>query len=205
MKSRRWQFGGTILGMFLGLVIGVGIAFGVVWYLNKTPLPFENKAPRADRKDETNGQPRSVQAPQPLPGKPGDTVTEKPRFEFYKILPGEQQAMPQGPVPSAPPAQKAERAAAEPVAQPAAPATASSDQYYLQAGAFQKEKDADNLKARLALLGLEVGVQEVSVPDKGTMHRVRVGPFAGADEMNRVRNQMSQSGIQATPIKIKSP
>ena len=48
------------------------------------------------------------------------------------------------------------------------------------------------------MLGLEAGVQEVTVPDKGTMHRVRVGPFANPDEMNRARNQLSQNGIQAT-------
>lgn len=192
----RKQHGGTILGMFLGLVVGVAIAFGIVWYINKTPLPFQDKAPRAEHRDQTNGQPRSTQAPQPLPGKPGDTVTEKPRFEFYKILPGDQLATPQGaaPAPTPPPPGAQGLPAAVPP---------PSEQFYLQAGAFQKVQDADNLKARLSLLGLDVGVQEVTVPDKGTMHRVRVGPFTSADEMNRVRIQMSQSGIQGTPIKIK--
>lgn len=209
MKSRRWQHGkqdgGMILGLFIGLVVGVGIAFGIVWYLNKTPLPFQDKAPRHERKDETNGQARSGQAPQPLPGKPGDTVTEKPRFEFYKILPGDQQATPQGAPPTQAPAQpqQPDKAVVPPPAAIAAPPAAPAEQFYLQAGAFNKPQDADNLKARLALLGLEVGVQEVSVLDKGTMHRVRVGPFASTDEMNRVRNQMSQSGIQATPIKVR--
>lgn len=219
LKSRRWrhavlrdnmlvkQRGGMIIGLFIGLVVGIGIAFGIVWYLNKTPLPFQDKAPRAERRDETNGQPRAGQAPQPLPGKPGDAVTEKPRFEFYKILPGEQQAAPPATAvrPSTPnvPADKS------PGATPAAPVqdlppTASGEQFYLQAGAFQKPQDADNLKARLALLGLEVGVQEVSVPEKGTMFRVRAGPYGSPEQMNRVRIQMSQSGIQATPIKIKS-
>jgi cell division protein FtsN len=201
MNVRHYQNGGTILGLFLGLVVGVAIAFGIVWYLNKTPLPFQNKAPRAERKDETNGQPRSTQAPQPLPGKPGDTVTEKPRFEFYKILPGEQQATPQGVGPA--PAVPTDKPATPAVPAVAVPPPTQGDVFYLQAGAFQKPQDADNLKARLSLLGLEVGVQEVSVPDKGTMHRVRVGPFPNAEEMNRVRIQMSQSGIQATPIKVK--
>ena len=43
--------GGTLLGIFVGLVIGISIAFGVVWYLNKATLPFQNKyegAPKAD-------------------------------------------------------------------------------------------------------------------------------------------------------------
>jgi len=195
--GRRWQHGGMILGLFIGLVIGVGIAFGVVWYLNKTPLPFMDKAPRAERHEPAAGE--APKAPQQLPGKPGDKVSEKPRFEFYKILPGDQQATPQGaapPVQAVPPAPPADKAAQAP---PAAP----TELLYLQAGAFQKPQDADNLKAKLSMLGLEVGVQEVAVPDKGTMHRVRLGPFASPDEMNRVRNQLSQNGVQATLVKVK--
>lgn len=191
------QHGGTILGMFIGLVVGVGIAFGVVWYLNKTPLPFQDKAPRAERQDAGAGD--ASKTPLPLPGKPGDKVVEKPRFEFYKILPGEQAATPQGAAPAAPAA--GGTPATDKPAQ--APQEAPADLLYLQAGAFQKPKDADNLKAKLAILGFEAGVQEQVVPDKGTMHRVRVGPFASLDEMNRARTQLSQNGIQATLVKVK--
>ena len=41
--QKKKSGGGTLLGVFIGLVIGVLIAFGVVWYLNKSPLPFQNK------------------------------------------------------------------------------------------------------------------------------------------------------------------
>jgi len=187
--SRR-QHGGTLLGLFLGLVIGVMIAFGVVWYLNKTPLPFVDKLPRPEKPEAKPG----TQAPQPLPGKPGDKVNEKPRFEFYKILPSGQETAP---------------APADAKVQPnAAPAATEAplppvDTLYLQAGAFQKPADADNLKAKLALMGLEASVQEVNIPDKGVMHRVRVGPFAKPEEMNRVRTQLSQNGIQASVVKAK--
>jgi cell division protein FtsN len=199
MKTLSWQHGGMILGLFIGLVIGVGIAFGVVWYLNKTPLPFMDKAPRAERHEPAAGE--QAKAPQPLPGKPGDKVSDKPRFEFYKILPGDQQATPQG---AAPPAQAAAPVpSADKAALPVAAVSAPAELLYLQAGAFQKPQDADNLKAKLSMLGLEVGVQEVVVPDKGTMHRVRLGPFASTDEMNRVRNQLSQNGVQATLVKVK--
>jgi cell division protein FtsN len=192
--SMNKQHGGTILGMFIGLVIGIGIAFGVVWYLNKTPLPFQDKAPRAEHKEPAAAG--GAAQPLPLPGKPGDKVGEKPRFEFYKILPGDQAATPQGAAPAAP-------AAADKPAPAAAAPSAPAEMLFLQAGAFQKAADADNLKAKLAMLGLEAGVQEVAIPDKGTMHRVRVGPFASPDEMNRVRNQLSQNGVQATPVKVK--
>ncbi len=178
--------GSVMLGLFLGLVVGMLIAFGVVWYLNKSPLPFLDKLSR----EKPEAKSEETQQPLPLPGKPGDKVAEKPRFEFYKILPGGQEAAP---------AQQAKDAA-----QPQAAAPASNETYYLQAGAFQKTADADSLKAKLAMMGLEVGLQEIQVPEKGVMNRVRVGPFGNAEDMNRVRNQLNQSGITVTVIKIKN-
>jgi cell division protein FtsN len=190
-NSKR-QRGGTLLGLFLGLVIGVLIAFGVVWYLNKTPLPFLDKLSRPEKPEVKPGA--AAQAPQPLPGKPGDKVGEKPRFEFYKILPSGQEAAPAAADAKPPP--NAVPAAADAPLPPV-------ETLYLQAGAFQKPADADNLKAKLALMGLEASVQEVNIPDKGLMHRVRVGPFVKPEEMNRVRTQLSQNGIQASVVKAK--
>lgn len=199
-KGRAKSRGGLLIGIFIGLVIGILIAFGVVWFLNKAPLPFQDKSNRADKPAD---RPAGQTKPEPLPGKPGDKVGEKPRFDFYKILPGAQEAAPAAPATPATPAQAvpATPAAPPPPAAEAAPA----ELFYLQAGAFQKAADADNLKARLSMLGVEVGVQEASLPDKGTLYRVRVGPYAKPDEMNRVRNQLAQNGIQATVVKIKEP
>jgi cell division septation protein DedD len=53
------------------------------------------------------------------------------------------------------------------------------------------------------LTGLEASVQEVSIPEKGTMHRVRVGPFRDPDEMNKARALLLQSGVQGTVVKQK--
>ncbi|MCX7177602.1 MAG: SPOR domain-containing protein [Proteobacteria bacterium] len=188
------QGGGTLLGLFIGLVIGVLIAFGVVWYLNKTPLPFLDKLSRSDKPEAKPGAAQGAAGPQQLPGKPGDKVGEKPRFEFYKILPSGQEAAP-APAEGKPPAANVPAAAEAPLP--------PVENLYLQVGAFQKATDADNLKAKLALMGMEASVQEVNVPDKGLMHRVRVGPFAKPDEMNRTRNQLAQNGIQATVVKAK--
>jgi len=188
-KSR----GGMLLGVFIGLVVGILIAFGVVWTLNKTPLPFQDKSNRADKPAEKSAA--QVKS-EPLPGKPGDKPGEKPRFEFYKILPGNQEATPA----TAPPP-----VAAAPAVPPPPADAAPGELLYLQAGAFQKAADADNLKAKLSMLGAEVGVQEVSIPDKGTMYRVRVGPYAKPDDMNRARNQLAQAGIQTTLVKVKEP
>ncbi len=187
--SRRNSNGGTLLGMFIGLVTGLVIAFAVVWYLNKTPLPFQDRA--ADEPHVANSQ--GAATPAPLPGKPGD----KPRFEFYGILEGKQQATPGA-------------ASGAPSAAPAVTVTSPSevkpvDVFFLQVGAFQKTQDVDKLKAKLALMGLEASVQEISVADKGVMQRVRVGPFRSPEEMNRARTALAQGGVQTTVVKQKEP
>jgi len=191
ISPKNRQGGGTILGMFIGLVFGVIIAAGVVWYLNKSPLPFLDKGEKAaaekgaEASAELAKQPAPA-APLPLPGKPGDKVEEKPRFEFYKILPGTEASV--------------QQAASRPEA--AAPASAV-DVLFLQAGAFQKPADADNLKARLALMGVEASVQQVTLAEKGVMHRVRIGPYANVDEMARTRTLLAQNGIQASVVRVR--
>ncbi len=191
------QRGGTLIGLAFGLVVGVLISFGVVWYLNKTPLPFVDKVLKSEPKPPENGQ----KAPVALPGKPGDKPIEKPaerKFEFYDILEGKKPATPGAP---SAPASSVPAPTAAPAAAPAP--QAESGRLFLQVGAFQKIADAEKMKAKLAMLGFEAGVQEVEVADKGTMHRVRVGPYGSAEEMNQNRGQLSQNGIPATVVRVK--
>ncbi|HUW39079.1 MAG TPA: SPOR domain-containing protein [Rhodocyclaceae bacterium] len=202
-SPRRRQGGGTLLGLFMGLVVGVLIAFGVVWYLNKSPFPFVEKGARDERADAKSAAGAQPAQPLPLPGKPGDKVDDKPRFDFYKILPGNQEATPTTPDQAAP-AARSSPGVAPPAAKPSAPA-AASESFYLQAGAFQKSGEADNLKAKLAMMGLETDVQVVQLAGQGTVYRVRVGPYSKPEELNRVRAQLSQNGIQATVVKANSP
>lgn len=198
-ENRRRQDGGTLLGLALGLVFGVLVSFGVVWYLNKTPLPFVEKVAKPEGRDKAPGEPVA------LPGKPGDKpVGSEKKFEFYDILEGKKPPAPSGSTPpvSITPAKPAEATPPSPAPAPA-PQASSSGVLYLQAGAFQKAGDADALKGRLAMLGFEAAISEAEVPDKGVMRRVRIGPFADAEQMNRARAQLSQNGIPATVVRIK--
>jgi cell division protein FtsN len=104
-----------------------------------------------------------------------------PSFDFYKVLPGE----PQPVLPPAP--------------------AASAPLLYLQAGAFQSPADADNLKASLALLGIEASIQTGEVADKGIFHRVRIGPMDGMDEVERTRAVLTQNNIPAVLVKEPHP
>lgn len=188
-NSRCRQHGGTLLGLAFGLVAGVLISFGVVWYLNKTPLPFVEKVIAPEQTDNA-----AAGAPVALPGKPGDKPidrTAERKFEFYDILEGRKAVLPDPSVQTAP------EAAAAPVA------AAPESLLFLQAGAFQKAADAENLKARLAMQGFEAAILPVEVSGKGTMHRVRIGPYGDAETLNRARNQLSQNGIPATVVRVK--
>lgn len=194
--------GGTLIGLFIGLVFGVIFALGIAWYINRTPIPFmtaKSGKPAAempaepDKPDKPEKPEKPEKAAKPavtpgqpvaLPGKPGDKPLEKPRFDFYKILPEGEKA--------------STKAGDKPAADPSVP-----DKLYLQLGAFLNPADADNLKAKVALMGLEASVQKIENAEKGTMHRVRVGPYLVPAEMESIRSQLAQNGISATLVKIK--
>ena len=92
------------------------------------------------------------------------------------------------------------------VASAANPATAGtaaqSGRYLLQAGAFRNGAEADNLKARIALLGLVGRVEIVQTPN-GPMHRVRLGPYATASELEQAKQKLGSGGLPAVAIRVK--
>ena len=79
---------------------------------------------------------------------------------------------------------------------------ASSGRYLLQAGAFRNAAEADNLKARIALLGLVGRVEIVQTPN-GPMHRVRLGPYATASELEQAKQKLGSGGLPAVAIRVK--
>ena len=180
-SPKKKSGGGTLIGLFIGLVIGVIAAAVVVLLISKTPPPFTNKNQPAPEATTNTGTPA---APMPLPGKPGDPVPEsddKPRFDFYKILPGNAEAIPDPKVTDA-----KEEDLKTPV--------------FLQTGSFQNAADADNQKAKLALMGAEAEVQQVMLQDK-VWSRVRLGPFKKMDEVNNVRSELAKQGVEANVVK----
>jgi len=199
MKSRRNEparkksAGGTLVGMFIGLVLGVGVAAGVVWYMNKAPLPFSAKVQPPSRPEvvAANGKPSE---PVALPGKPGDPIPEK-RFQFYDILPGKADAVPdKAGKPEAAKEDKKEEKKDEP--------KESKTPLFLQVGSFSSAQDADNQKAKLAFMGLEAVIQQVMIQDR-TLYRVRVGPYTRIDELNKARADLAKAGIDAQLAKNK--
>jgi len=206
--AKKKSGGGTLIGIFIGLILGVVAALGVAWYINKAPMPFVNKTqngapmppetPKGADKgqapaDKAQAAPQAA-APMALPGKPGDPVPDKPRFDFYKILPGNADAVP---APEAKPDAKTAKETKD-----AKDGAAAKEPVFLQAGSFQKSGDADNQKASLAMLGVEATVQQVMVGDK-VWFRVRLGPYTKIDEVNKVRAELAKAGIEAAVVKTK--
>lgn len=186
----RRSGGSFLLGMFVGIILGLGIALGVAFYLNKTPLPFLGKSRPAGDGKET-ALPQKPVAGMPQGGAKG-AERDKPKFDFYKILPGTEEPVTEKELKDAAKADRGQPESAKAV-------------YFIQAGSFQNPADADNQKARIALLGFESSVDPTPLPDKGTWYRVRMGPYASLEDLNRVRRVLSQNGIDANLVKAKDP
>ena len=199
VAPRSKSGGGTLLGLFLGLVIGVLCAAGVVWYIFKTPPPFSSKVQPAPNAAQSSGE-NGVPAPLALPGKPGDPVPQngdKPRFDFYKILPGSAEAIPD---PKAADAKTGELKPGDAAKAKAEKDNLLKEPVYLQTGSFQNASDADNQKAKLAMMGTEASVQQVMLQDK-VWYRVRLGPFKKMDDVNNLRSELAKQGVEANLVK----
>lgn len=201
--NRKKSAGGTLIGLFLGLVIGVVAAAGVVWYINKAPMPFADKGQRPSSAAPTDGT-GGTPAPLALPGKPGDPIPAlattddgKPRFDFYKILPGNADAVPD---PNATAANQTAQTQSDSEKEKQAKEGTLKEPVYLQTGSFQSAADADNQKAKLALMGEEASVQQVMLQEK-VWYRVRLGPFRKSDQVNSVRADLARQGIEANIVK----
>jgi cell division protein FtsN len=216
--SRRGGFGGTLVGIFIGIVIGVGLAAAVAYYVMRSGNPYQASV-AGNSREPARGEGKAGRAP--------DAPAERPRFDFYKILPGVEEPKVQ---PKAAPADKpaAERPAAPPdnavakledrpvagdktakaaehapekAPEPPPRAPKSAERIWLQAGSFSTEADAENLKAKLALSGLEATLQAATLPDKSVRYRVRLGPYDNVDEVNRVKGDLARRGFDAAVIR----
>lgn len=225
--SRRssGESGSTLYGALAGLLLGLIVAAVVAFYVTKAPVPFVD---RASRQGDTGKLPDprlapdpnaglygrdggagpaptgpTATAPAPLPGAgTAAPKTDEPPSKMDDLgaliatLPSTRQAAPPAPAPSAAPPTPISKAPA-PAAKPAPAATGT---YYLQAGAFRGESDAESLKARIILLGLPVAVQKAEVGGK-PINRVRVGPFARLDDMNRARGRLGENKIETAVVR----
>ena len=188
-KSNSRKKGSNLfLGLFIGYVLGLVSAIGVWVYIHQAPSPFiQNEKPEVNTKikPSKNGN-IALKEMLILDNSQGQTKdpNEKTRFEFYEMLPGNEEPVTEI---------ELQKAAEQPLLK---------DKYYLQVGSFKDTEDAENLKAKIAMLGMEAYVQSADLSEKGMWHRVRVGPFTKIDTIKKTRSSLLESGIKANLIKV---
>ncbi len=177
-----------LIGLMLGLVIGIAIAAGVAIYIARIPSPFTSGPSGAVPKSHGTETRSGEVAPAPTVRNDTKPAEKKP-YTFYEILEGNKAPKPDQP---------------GEITKRESPTATADDKtlFYLQAGAYQTEADADNQKARIALLGLEARVKTATVADKGTVYRVRLGPYRSQDEATEVRSTLKENGVETGLIKI---
>jgi cell division protein FtsN len=218
--SRRQQ-GNTLTGLIIGLIVGLAIAVAVALAITKGSTPFTDKLAKQGKAAEPT--PGQVSDPnKPLYGnkdaarEANKQFAEKPKAPDADPLaaviaglkdPADLKAEGKAPVAPAP----APAAAMAPAAPAAAPhelarvvnANATPDDkvvYFLQAGAFREMSDAENTRAKLALLGFEANISD-RASDAGVLHRVRLGPYNQVELMNKARAKLIDSGIDVAIVR----
>ncbi|GJL75890.1 SPOR domain-containing protein [Nitrosomonas sp.] len=212
-----------MLGIFIGYTLGIVSAIGIWFYLEQAPSPFlseeqmseyDQLVKRSDSNKQTEGPSAASEHANMA------KVEEKAQFDFYKILSNTDEPAIENEISQnaeEPANVKKPRTVEKPKPNPPSPPVLSSVQgvmqtepvhvatetYYLQVGSFRNNADADNLKARLALLGVIASVQSADLSEKGTWYRVRVGPFTQKPRVDQVHHTLRENGIEAQFIKTR--
>ena len=205
-----------LVGVIGGLLIGLFVAFLVYIKMQAKPDPHvylqeSIPAPTVSTEPDTPGVHEDQKEVIPPP--------PKPRFDFYTLLPEMEVVIPEqeitaalkqppAPVQKAAPVVEAKPAAAAKAVPKTTPAPvkpvtpAAGGTYYLQVGSFRNGVQAERFKAELALQGMQTSIQTVTINNKDTYHRVRVGPFHNFDALDKTRQSLKKKGIDSTPIKV---
>ena len=168
------------MNFITGLVIGLFVAF--IIYLKEHDA--ENKINVAT--PEINIK----QLQDMAHAKPEDNKNiPEPEFDFYQILPNMEVNISEW--------------AAEEDSSPPAPAVEESGVYVLQVGSFKDFEAADELKAKLALMGISADIQRVVLNGRDVIHRVRIGPYKELQKLNEVREMLIANNLEFMLLKLK--
>ena len=113
---------------------------------------------------------------------------EKPRFEFYTILPKQEIEIPETEIKI----RKSEEKQGK----------AKPGSYILQVGSFRNFKDADRLKAELAMQGIRSNIEAAKL-NEVTWNRVKIGPFKSMTAVDVIRKRLRLQRIDAIVISEK--
>lgn len=206
----------TLYGVVLGLILGLAAAVAVALFVTQVPMPFADKASRSapkvllpDVRDAPDPNIGLHGRSSPVPGT--DVPPLAPPPVAAPVVPGTQAPddlgsliarLDKGPTPVEEQVAAPDQVAtpSPPTAPPAPAATTKQGTYFLQAGAFRAADDAQAMRARVLMLGLSARVEAANI-NGTTLHRVRVGPFNGLDEMNKARSRLGGEKIETSVVR----
>lgn len=188
-SSRAWPAWIWLgIGVLLGLVVAaVFLAGNWVPVLRGKNLPQPNPEAVAPRESD--------------PPLADARETRKKNYDFYSVLPEMEVVIPDAELSAKARAEAQARAQASRQSPASAPTVAQPGvRYLLQAGSYPDVKGADEVKAKLALIGFVAQVYPVTINGK-TWNRVRLGPYASASELEAAKAALAENGINAIALK----
>lgn len=206
--------------VLLGILIGIGIAGGVVFFLNKAPNPFTStQATQSDNKNGESAINPIVLVPSTKMAEASSTTTQnkpdssEPTYDFYDVLQGKKQID----TPQANNQQPTTKQQIAPIKQPpqenktiqqvvnnlqdkpiASNTTPNKNiSFIVQVGAFSNSDSANDLKAQLALSGFNP-----KLATKNSITKVYLGPFSDRQKAQKTQNDLKQQSINSTIVKL---
>lgn len=205
---KKQQTGGTIIGFIVGVIVGLGAALGVAVYVTKVPVPFLNKsgARTADMDAAETQKNKDWDPNAPLygknPARPPAAAASAPAPDVSAA------ASAAKPAASKTEAAKAEsKPGADPlgdlaVAKAAAAGNVDPFDYFVQAGAFRTQADADAQRAKLAMLGWEARVSEREQNGR-PVFRVRIGPFTKRADAEHLKEKLEGAAVDSVLVRVQ--
>ena len=230
--SRARQRGGFLIGLVVGLLIGLALALGVALYVTKAPNPFVNKVPAraagqdaAEAEKNRNWDPNSALAgrnpapsgssatPGSVPGNGIAGTVARPNLVAPAVIDPILSAAASAASATRPARQAASAAsspslAAAPAARASQPAAVGSIgaggafSYFVQAGAYARSEDAEQQRAKLAMMGVESRLTEREQGGR-MVYRVRVGPFDRREDAEGAKDKLGESGVDSALVAVQ--
>ncbi len=139
-----------------------------------TPLAQAQQTQTKPEKPGANSKPSTDE-------KAGEQKPKSPQFDFYTILPKKEVVLPEHEIKT--------RTREEQVGKN------KNASYVIQAGSSKDYKDADRLKAKLALMGIESKIQKAKV-ESVIWYRVKIGPYSQMGSVNTIMDRLQKNGMK---------
>ena len=119
-----------------------------------------------------------------------ETVAQlpEPTFDFYKILPNKEVNISEW----------------ETVEENTETQTPDEPvMFVLQVGSFKQYGAADEIKAKLALMGVTADIQRVVINGQDVRHRVRIGPYKNNNKLQQAKDRLLANELDFMLLKLK--